>query len=306
MTKGTPRFRKKYFALGISKNIDEDLRKHLYIFNKFILFIQLVILLLAVYNLLNFHFYRFATGISIFGLTFTFPILHYKKFYKLPRIIMATVPILLIMSNRFFETNHELVDFPVLSYMVLICMFPSLIFFSIKTEFQLIAKCLLFNLIMLISSNAYLLWIDGKLNSVFHHPMTPIKLMEMILWLTIVISFIFYKRIVNRFEEKTSAINQNLIDSKKEILELNKKLSQKIDLRSQQLELQNKQLFEYAYINSHILRSPLCNIIALVDLLEKEEDEKVKTQLISYLKKSSTDLDNATKQINEIVKPITP
>lgn len=82
----------------------------------------------------------------------------------------------------------------------------------------------------------------------------------------------------------------------KEIARMNEMLEQRVKERTLELENQNKQLTEYAFINSHLLRSPVSNILGLLDLMEKDTvtDQK---EMLAYLKKACADLDSIVKKI---------
>jgi PAS domain S-box-containing protein len=72
--------------------------------------------------------------------------------------------------------------------------------------------------------------------------------------------------------------------------------------RIEAIELQNHQLKEIAWVQSHVIRSPLTKIIALIDLLkDASADDDDKDKLLEYLLLSAHELD---KQINSICKGI--
>jgi hypothetical protein len=86
---------------------------------------------------------------------------------------------------------------------------------------------------------------------------------------------------------------------KKEVNRLNQSLEERISERTEALAAQNQQLAEYAYINSHQLRGPICRILGLVNLIE-ESDTKEK-EMVGLLRASVVELDDVVKKINEIV-----
>jgi GAF domain len=99
-------------------------------------------------------------------------------------------------------------------------------------------------------------------------------------------------------------LNQNELLSQKaeEIKIINKTLEQRVKERTEDLQLKNKQLAEYAFINSHLLRAPLARIMGIVELLQKDNPEFSSTDLMSYLEVSSRELDNVVKKINEVIE----
>jgi GAF domain len=89
---------------------------------------------------------------------------------------------------------------------------------------------------------------------------------------------------------------------KNEIARINQSLEDRIKERTATLETQNEKLAEYAFINSHVLRAPLCRILGLINLLEETEVNTKEHQLLSYLKTSGEELDEVVKGINKIIE----
>jgi PAS domain S-box-containing protein len=71
-------------------------------------------------------------------------------------------------------------------------------------------------------------------------------------------------------------------------------------LYGQQLEAQNARLKKIAWLNSHEIRRPLCNITGLIPLIKAStgNTEELR-QLIALLEKASTELDETISEINE-------
>jgi hypothetical protein len=88
---------------------------------------------------------------------------------------------------------------------------------------------------------------------------------------------------------------------KNEIVRVNQSLEDRIRERTQELENQNKKLAEYAFINSHILRGPLCRILGLISLIEHSEIKSKEQELINHLRLSGEELDDVVKKINKAI-----
>ena len=101
--------------------------------------------------------------------------------------------------------------------------------------------------------------------------------------------------------EEIININKALKESNKKVRDINKNLEQRVHERTKYLELQNKQLSEYAYINAHLLRGPLCSILGLVQLLEHECPDEVQ-ELILHMKKATAKLDQVVTKISDAIQ----
>jgi tetratricopeptide (TPR) repeat protein len=89
---------------------------------------------------------------------------------------------------------------------------------------------------------------------------------------------------------------RKLRQQSKEIARMNEELEQRVIERTQELENQNKKLSEYAFINAHVLRSPVSKIMGLLHLMEVDKASDPK-EVMAYLKTSCTELDTVVKKI---------
>jgi len=65
-----------------------------------------------------------------------------------------------------------------------------------------------------------------------------------------------------------------------------------------QLDTANTQLDAIAFIQSHVIRKPLANIIGLADLIQQQVSDERLNDLCAMLNKSSAELDDAIKAIS--------
>ncbi len=77
---------------------------------------------------------------------------------------------------------------------------------------------------------------------------------------------------------------------------------QDIDVRKNyglRLEAQNEKLKEIAWLNSHEIRRPLCNMLGLMPMVKANvNDDAALPELINYLETSANELDETVKRIN--------
>ncbi len=119
--------------------------------------------------------------------------------------------------------------------------------------------------------------------------------------------FIFYRQAVtNRYRQLDQIAqtlhqqNQELATCQEETRAINENLESLVDERTQANEQKNKELAEYAFINAHMLRAPLCRILGLISLMEKEPDRYRPDQL-SRLKVLAQQIDQQVREINTAI-----
>jgi len=100
--------------------------------------------------------------------------------------------------------------------------------------------------------------------------------------------------------EEIEAINKEIKKHNREIKHINASLEKRVRMRTKNLEDKNKQLAEYAYINSHLLRGPLCSILGLVNLMESKSEYDHK-MIVIHMKKSSDELHMVVNKITEAI-----
>lgn len=97
------------------------------------------------------------------------------------------------------------------------------------------------------------------------------------------------------------AMNEELNSLNEELTTVNETLEETVKRRTHELETQNNQLTEYAFINSHLLRAPLSRILGLSQLISSEPNSHRDTELINALISSTNELDAIIRRISEIL-----
>lgn len=93
-------------------------------------------------------------------------------------------------------------------------------------------------------------------------------------------------------------LNQKLVSSNEEIVALNENLEKIVESRTKKIKIQLSQLENYAYMNSHEVRAPVARILGLMNLINKEENEILKKDLLKKLNDSTLELDAIIKKMN--------
>ncbi len=101
---------------------------------------------------------------------------------------------------------------------------------------------------------------------------------------------IFQKNAIESQAEALLILNGELHD-------LNTLLGGRVDERTEQVNLQNKKLAEYAFTNAHKLRAPVASILGLINLLQDAgpDDQKL---ILNYLQTCADELDDTLREIN--------
>jgi PAS domain S-box-containing protein len=66
---------------------------------------------------------------------------------------------------------------------------------------------------------------------------------------------------------------------------------------TQAIEKQNAQLREIAYLQSHIVRAPLCRILGLINMIHMDKEHNMNQELLGFLETSAKELDEVIKAI---------
>jgi len=94
--------------------------------------------------------------------------------------------------------------------------------------------------------------------------------------------------------------NKELVTREEETRAINENLEGLVAERTRTVENQNKALAEYAFINAHMLRGPVCRIIGLLQLMESYPDQYDQRQ-VQQLKAVAEKIDEQIRKINQVV-----
>jgi len=96
--------------------------------------------------------------------------------------------------------------------------------------------------------------------------------------------------------------SEELHRQKEEIQAINESLEERVQERTKILEAKNKQLAEYAFINSHVLRSPVSTMMGLINLMSYSELPPEDKKIYEHLKNSAQILDGIVFKINDAIQ----
>ncbi|MDW3209559.1 MAG: tetratricopeptide repeat protein [Reichenbachiella sp.] len=130
---------------------------------------------------------------------------------------------------------------------------------------------------------------------------TIIAGIAVILLLISIIAILFYYQV-----KKQARLNRLLKDKNREIKEkaleleiLNNNLEQIVEERTSVIQKKDVKLKEYSFLNAHIVRGPLANILGLTKLLKGDMEENEKREMIDHLYYSADKLDDVLTDIKK-------
>ncbi len=112
------------------------------------------------------------------------------------------------------------------------------------------------------------------------------------------------EQLEGRVAERTAELDtlvKRLQRTNDELSLINETLDRMVLDRTRELENRNTQLTGYAFINSHLLRAPLANIIGLSDALKHEMKEMENRELFEKFQYSCYELDQIIRLLGEFL-----
>ena len=106
---------------------------------------------------------------------------------------------------------------------------------------------------------------------------------------------------IHVMNEELTAMNEELVSLNDQLTSLNQGLEEAVKQRTEKLEIQNMQLTEYAFINSHLLRAPLARVLGLSQLVAFEVTTVADKTLILALQDAAMELDGIVRKISELL-----
>jgi signal transduction histidine kinase len=100
---------------------------------------------------------------------------------------------------------------------------------------------------------------------------------------------------IHEQKNEIEAQNEELVQQQEQVFSMNERLELLVQERTLKLNRLNEKLIEYAYINSHLLRAPLCRIQGLRNLIKFDP---------ANVKEYQVYLDRSLDELNEIIESI--
>lgn len=310
------------FSLGIDSN--SRTLFSLFIVNAlFILFASVFLVHNLVSVLLDKHIFESITlraGILFIGGVLN--LLIAKRSVKLSAVLTSLVPVIILYAiPLYFGQNvNEAVVVNTMGFFIA-CTIPFIIF-SIKRNFNTILFLNIVVFVIHIGIQVYKVYymfpVTSDLVYYFQRNFLLIFLFQVCVW-----QFLFwllystyqkneryqgalkeYNRTVHDQKNEIEAQNEELKQQQEQVNSINERLEMLVMERTMKLNDQNAKLIEYAYINSHLLRAPLCRIQGLRNLMNYDPENVEEYQV--FLDRSLDELNRVIESISEILQDEDP
>lgn len=130
-------------------------------------------------------------------------------------------------------------------------------------------------------------------------PYIPYSFAASFFTITLVVCFFLLYNLLGRSYGRLRAKNREVVELLHQLKTMNDSLEGIVLERTKDIEEQNKKLKQYAFMNSHLVRAPLANILGVIDHLQEENDTQKTKELMNLLKVSATDLDDLIKEVGK-------
>lgn len=157
---------------------------------------------------------------------------------------------------------------------------------------------LVITLLTLVGDTIYGIQVIG-LSYATEVPYLPYAFAGTIYTITLVVCFSLLYNLLGKSYNRLKAKNREVIELISQLKEMNGSLENAVHERTKDIERRNQKLQQYAFMNSHIVRAPLANILGAIHHLDEDCDEDKKEELINIVRISATSLDDVIKEIGQ-------
>ncbi|MEO9485181.1 MAG: hypothetical protein ABJG47_17110 [Ekhidna sp.] len=130
-------------------------------------------------------------------------------------------------------------------------------------------------------------------------PYIPYAFAATFFTITLVACFSLLYNLLGRSYSRLRAKNREVLELISQLKEMNGSLEDTVKERTKDIEKRNEQLKQYAFMNSHMVRAPLANIIGAASHLEDENDSEKMKELMQMIKISAASLDDVIKEVGK-------
>ncbi len=301
----------RFVKLGVSSNMDLELRRVTMLANGVYLIVGGIVGLFLLLNIQNYltgagyHFIGFVPVI-IFVVASTALLLNYLQWYLFSRIVFVSAWILFTCVLIPLVLGSTSRDYIVLPWYAIVASLLVQIVFSYHRE-----KWVFWSF-FLVTSLLIIFFIDFIKFFMVAEELVPrvevgkgwrINIYMFATFFNAAVAYVIWlnRQFYDQVQRQNHTIRQQhdqLVAQHQELEVLSRSLEDKVVARTQRLRAQNVQLTEYAHFNSHILRAPVSRIRGLLNLLQMSSDPAEEKRIRALLGTCMLELDEAIRAIN--------
>ena len=130
-------------------------------------------------------------------------------------------------------------------------------------------------------------------------PYIPYAFAAIFFTIILMVCFSLLYNLLSRSYSELKSENREAVKLIVQLKAMNGSLEEIVKERTRDIEERNERLEQYAFMNSHMVRAPLANILGAMDCLEDERDQAKTEQLMSILKVSASRLDKVIRKVGK-------
>lgn len=119
-------------------------------------------------------------------------------------------------------------------------------------------------------------------------------------WLSILGSAIFLYFLLKRYKTRDEASMSALLESQREVQQMNAELEKRVAERTRQLQAANRELESFAYAVSHDLRAPLRSLSGFSQILQETASERLDEKSLHYLRR----IQDASQRMSGLIEAL--
>jgi light-regulated signal transduction histidine kinase (bacteriophytochrome) len=119
-------------------------------------------------------------------------------------------------------------------------------------------------------------------------------------WLSILGSAIFLYVLLKRYKTRDEASLSALLESQREVQQMNAELEKRVAERTRQLQAANRELESFAYAVSHDLRAPLRSLSGFSQILQETAADQLDEKSLHYLRR----IQDASQRMSGLIEAL--
>lgn len=226
---------------------------------------------------------------------------NFKRKFVVAKIIVALSILLVPFVNLIFTGRIPAGQYIAHPYSITASLLFTVICFDVRTERGLLTLSVMLHVVTGLTFDS--------ISYYFSHPKPDIdylltyypnyKLGHFVLNIIVVASVLYFKKILQKYQDANEHLLEEFRTKNEEFVELNKYLEQRVLERTQTVEAQKQRITELAFLTSHKVRGPLSSILGITHLMQIDPNDPQVRSFLPKLHKHSLEMDKVITDMNE-------